>query len=66
MIAKTTLLCICIHVIQVKSIVFAMSLKLCDQSDKAFLNKYDVNNLKKHFIKNDQGGSQGDGLQPQF
>ena len=55
MIAKTTLLCICIHVIQVKSIVFAMSLKLCDQSDKAFLNKYDVNNLKKHFIKKRPG-----------
>ena len=43
MIAKTALLFICIHVIQVKSIVFATS-KLCDQSDKVFLNKYDVNN----------------------
>ena len=45
MIAKTTLLFICIHAIQVKSIIFAMSIKLCNLSDKAFLNKYN------HFIK---------------
>ena len=36
MIAKTILLFICLHVIQIKSTIFAMSVKLCNQSDKAF------------------------------
>ena len=36
---------------QIKSIVFTKSVKLCNQSDKPILDKYDVNNLKKHFIK---------------